>query len=165
MPNFAQQCTFPRTASQKLSCPVGEIFSSSGYEVTAGTLPNYSVQTAGGDIFAVSGVSRDDSAEAVRLTPVCLIWAAKPAPAAASWVLPAGAALLLLLALLVMFSGARQAQTAQRRHRPGGHGEIPAQRLPFRPAAGGVVTTVRELLFGSAAAEVEAAENWPPPAR
>jgi hypothetical protein len=130
VPNFAQQCTFPRTASQKLSCPEGEIFSSSGYQVTAGTLPNYSVQTAGGDVFAVSGVSRDDSAMAVRLTPVCLVWAPKPAAVAAWWPLPVGAGFLLLLVLLVVFL-----VRAKRKPPSGGTGlevTVKSQRSAFR---------------------------------
>jgi hypothetical protein len=102
VPNFAQQCTYPRTASQKLGCSSGEVLSSSGYQVTAGTLPGDSVLAAGVEDFAMSGISRDNSPMTVRLTPVCLTWLANPAPVSMPWVWPAGAAALLLLLLLAV---------------------------------------------------------------
>lgn len=131
VPNFAQQCTFPRTASQKLTCAAGEVFSSSGYQVTSGTLPNYSVLTAGGEVFEVGGVTRDDSAMAVRLTPVCLTWLANPAPVSMSWVLPAGGAVLLLLLLLAVFL----LRSRSKRPRGGSTGlevSVKSQRSAFR---------------------------------
>jgi hypothetical protein len=131
-PNFAQQCTYPRTASQRLGCSAGEVFSSSGYQVTAGTLPGYSVLTAGGEEFSVGGLSRDNSSMAVRLTPVCLTWLANPVAASMSWVLPAGAAallLLLLLAVLLLRSKSKKTSPS------GGAGlevSVKSQRSAFR---------------------------------
>jgi hypothetical protein len=129
VPNFAQQCNFPRTAAQKIGCPVGEVFSSSGYQVTAGTLPNYSVLTAGGEVFEVGGLSRDDSAMAVRLTPVCLTWLENPAPVAMRWAIPVGAGVVLLLLLLGLF-------LLRSKSKPGGGGgglevTVKAQRSAF----------------------------------
>ncbi|GIH08250.1 hypothetical protein Rhe02_63170 [Rhizocola hellebori] len=134
VPNFAQQCTFPRTASQKVTCAAGEVFSSSGYQVTSGTLPNYAVLTAGGEIFEVSGASRDNSAIAMRLTPVCLTWLAAPVPAPASlqWALPAGAAVLLLLLLAVFLVRSRSNRNKKPPGSTGLEVTVKSQRSAFR---------------------------------
>ncbi len=134
VPNFAQQCTYPRTATQTLGCAEGEIFSSTGHQVTAGTLPSYSVLAAGGSEFTVNGLSRDESAMAVRLVPVCLTWAsAEPlAPASLRWALPAGLGLLLLLLLLAVYL----LRSRSKSKRDGGSGglevTVKSQRSAFR---------------------------------
>jgi hypothetical protein len=131
VPNFAQQCNYPRTVSQMLTCAAGEVFSSSGYQVTSGTLPSYSVLAAGGSEFAVGGLSRDNTAIAVRVTPVCLTFLAAPARASVNWVWPAGAAALLLLLLL----GALLLRSRKPKSPSGGTGlevTVKSQRSAFR---------------------------------
>lgn len=105
-PITASVCTFPRSAQASVKCVGDEVLSGVGYEVTAGTMPAFSMLTVNSSQFAVATTSRDNAPLAIRYTWICLTWpAAEPEPVSLAWPIGIGAGVLLvlLLALLVTY--------------------------------------------------------------